>query len=78
MTCLPPERIIGIETFYTTHEGIGGKLRRLPEDFTVTELSCYPSQHDNGVYTIAEVTAKNWETNLLIRAVAKQLHISRR
>lgn len=77
MNCLDAERQIGIETFFTSFEGVGGKLRTTPQDFTVKELFDYPAEKKDGKFTIAEIRAKNWETNLLIRELSNRLHISR-
>ncbi len=75
---LPTEKTCGIETFYTTTNGIKGNLRSTPEDFIVTELSASPNQKNTGRYTIAEITALSWETHRLVRELAKQLNISRK
>ncbi len=77
MKVLETEKNIGIKTFFTPYKGIGGKLRSIPEDFIVKEVSNYPSKKENGRFTIADVTAINWETNLLVRELSNQLHISR-
>ena len=77
MKVLATEKNIGIETFFTPFEGVGGKLRSIPEDFVVREASNYPSEKENGRFTIADVTATNWETNLLVRELSNWLHISR-
>lgn len=77
MKVLDIEKNIGIKTFFTPFKGIGGKLRSIPEDFIVREVSNYPSKKENGRFTIADVTAINWETNLLVRELSNQLHISR-
>ena len=77
MNVLDTEKIIGIETFFTPFEGIGGKLRLQLEDFIVNEISSYPPKTEIGRYLIADVTTLNWETNLLIREFSKLLHISR-
>jgi len=77
MKVLKSEKIVGIETFFTPFEGIGGKLRTKPEDFIVSEVSNYPLKSDNGIFLIADVTSKNWETNLLVREISNKLHISR-
>jgi tRNA pseudouridine13 synthase len=77
MKVLGTEKNIGIETFFTPFEGVGGKLRSIPEDFVVREASNYPSEKENGIFTIADVTATNWETNLLVRELSNWLHISR-
>ena len=77
MKVLDAEKIIGIKTFLTPFNGVGGKLRFQPEDFIVQELSNYPVKSDSGKYLIALVTSKNWETNILIRELSNLLHISR-
>ncbi|HEX08572.1 MAG TPA: tRNA pseudouridine(13) synthase TruD [Thermoplasmatales archaeon] len=77
----PPleERIVGIECFYTADiPGIEGKLRTLPEDFIVIEKPLLPDRDDNGLYSIIEITSRNWETNLLLKDLSKKLHISRK
>lgn len=77
MKVLDSEKIVGIETFFTTSKGVGGKLRLLPEDFVVHEVSNYPPKKEKGKFTIADVTATNWETNLLVREISNRLHVSR-
>ncbi|UCB59075.1 MAG: tRNA pseudouridine(13) synthase TruD [Thermoplasmatales archaeon] len=77
MKLLDAEEKIGISTFFTSHKGIGGKLRAKPEDFFVSEISNYPPEKTDGKFTIADVTATNWETNLLVREISDRLHISR-
>jgi len=78
MKCLDVEKNIGIETFFTPMEEIGGKLRVVPEDFIVHEISKYPPEKENGRFTIARVTARNWETNQLVRELSSRLHVSRK
>ncbi len=78
MNVLPAEKNIGITTFLTNVDGVGGKLRSIPEDFIVTEISNYPSKKENGRFTIADVTSTNWETNLLVKEISNRLHISRK
>lgn len=77
MNVLPAEKNIGITTFLTNVDGVGGKLRSIPEDFVVTEISNYPSNKENTRFTIADVTSTNWETNLLVKEISSRLHISR-
>lgn len=77
MQVLDIEKTIGIEIFFTSFEGIGGKLRTNPEDFTVKEISNYPKEKKDGKYSIADVTTINWETNSLIKELSDRLHISR-
>ena len=71
------EAEIGLEVFYTTTPGTGGRLRKVPEDFVVEEISKYPDQSEDGKYTIANVTSTNWEMNRLVRMLSKSLRISR-
>lgn len=72
------EHEIGIECFFTSEPGIGGKLKQKAEDFIVEELSIPPAKVENGEYTIALVRARNWETNRLVRQLARSLRISRK
>ena len=66
---------IGIEVFITSSEGIGGKIKKEPEDFVVEEVSIYPPP-SNGRYVIARVKARNWEANRLVEKMAYRLGIS--
>jgi len=72
------EHEIGIDTFCTDHPGIGGKLRVRIDDFRVIELFLYPAKKDQGVFTIAEVSSRNWETHTLVQEIAHRLHVSQR
>ena len=49
----------------------------MPEDFIVREISDPPRKKDNGDYTIATVTARNWETNRLVRLMSRSMGVSR-
>jgi len=66
---------VGREKYFTDTPGIGGKLRDTPEDFEVREISIIPTLMPTGKCTIARVKARNWETNALIRILAKYLGI---
>ena len=72
-----PERAIGLEVFYTDGDGAGGVLKRSIDDFVVKEVSIFPSKDEDGKYTIATVTSRNWETNRLVRVLARSLGVSR-
>ncbi len=74
----PEESEIGLELFLSDHPGVGGKLRHQPEDFIVNEVTALPLADPLGKNTLAVVTARNWESNRLIRRFSKELHISRR
>jgi len=78
MKVLDVEKNIGIETFFTTFGGVCGKLRTVPEDFTVYEVSKRPAENKDGKFVIADITVINWETNHLVRELSKKLHISRK
>jgi tRNA pseudouridine13 synthase len=72
------ERNIGIDAYFVKKQGIGGKLRVHIDDFHVTELFLHPPKKENGIFTIAEVSASNWETHTLVQEIANRLHISQR
>jgi tRNA pseudouridine13 synthase len=72
------EHQIGIDTYYTKTPGVGGKLRVRIDDFLVTELFLFPPKKDNGRFTIAEVTCRNWETHTLVHEIAHRLHMSQK
>ncbi len=74
----PFEHEIGIDTYCSDHPGIGGKLRVHIDDFQVRELFLYPQKKENGNFTIAEVSARNWETHTLVHEIAHRLHCSQR
>lgn len=72
------EHNIGIDTYCTDHPGINGKLRVRIDDFHVTERYLYPPKKDQGNFTIAQVTCRNWETHTLVTEIARHLHLSQR
>jgi tRNA pseudouridine13 synthase len=78
MVASDEEKQIGIEVFFTSTKGIGGRLRKTAEDFVVEEISLPPPRDENGEFTIAQIKVKNWETNRFIRQLSRQLHISRK
>lgn len=72
------EQKIGIETYCTHDPGISGKLRVRIDDFRVIERFLFPPSKDQGKYTIAEVSCRNWETHTLVTEIARHLHLSQR
>jgi tRNA pseudouridine13 synthase len=58
-------------------DGTGGHLKTVPEDFVVKEISDPPREKEDGKYTIATVTTRNWETNRLVRMLSRTMGISR-
>ncbi len=77
LACTTTEALIGLEVFYTDTPGTKGRLKRDIEDFVVDEISQHPPEDPSGRFTIAKVTSTNWETNRLVRQMARQLGISR-
>jgi len=75
---LEAEKKSGIETFYTDFKGVKGKIKAIPEDFVVEEISDFPTEQKKGRFAIAEVKTINWETNRLINVLSNRLHISRK
>jgi len=72
------ESDLGLELFYTQDiPGIGGKLRKTPEDFVVDEISVLPPPSPDGKYVIARVWHRNWEMNRLVRRLSSNLKMSR-
>ncbi len=72
------ERDIGIEGYLSTTRGLGGTLKSTPEDFVVDEISSPPDADPAGSYAIATIRSREWETNRLVRKLARALRISRR
>ncbi|MBI0583398.1 MAG: tRNA pseudouridine(13) synthase TruD [Methanomassiliicoccus sp.] len=77
LECTSREAVIGLEVFYSDTPGIGGRLKRSPEDFRVEEIPSYPERVEGGPYTVVKVTAQNWEMNRLVRELSRTLGISR-
>lgn len=75
--CTTAEADIGMRCYLCPAEGTGGHLKTLPEDFIVREISDPPRAKDNGEFTIATVTSRNWETNRLVRIMARSIGMSR-
>ena len=72
------ENDLGLELFYAQGvPGIGGKLRKTPEDFVVDEISMRPPAFDDGKFVIARVWHRNWELNRLVRRFGTNLRIGR-
>jgi len=73
-----PEEEIGISVYWTKEvPGIGGRLKTVPEDFVVEELSLFPPESPEGELSAAVVRHKNWEMNRLVRRLSTNLRISR-
>ncbi len=72
------ERDLGFEGYLTTTPGVGGTLKASADDFIVEEVSSPPEPDPQGRYTAATLRVREWETNRLVRQLARSLHISRR
>lgn len=72
------ESDLGLEVFLTEGiEGLGGKLRKTPDDFVVDEISVLPPADEDGPFVIAKIWHRNWEQNRLVRRLGSNLHIGR-
>jgi tRNA pseudouridine13 synthase len=72
------ESELGLEVFLTEKiPGIGGKLRKTPEDFQVDEISILPPADPEGKFVIAKVWHRNWEANRLVRRLGSNLRVGR-
>lgn len=72
------ESELGLEVFLTEGlPGIGGKLRKTPDDFMVDEVSILPPAFPDGMFVIAKVWHRNWEQNRLVRRLGTNLRIGR-
>ncbi|UCE91673.1 MAG: tRNA pseudouridine(13) synthase TruD [Methanobacteriota archaeon] len=72
------EAKLGLERYYTEDlPGIGGKLRKTPDDFVVDEVSLKPPEKPSGAVVIARVWHRNWEANRLVRRLGSNLRIGR-
>ena len=75
--CHTAEYDIGMHYYLTDTEGTGGRIKSQAEDFIVKEISNRPKPKEGGRFTIADVTTRNWETNRLVRLLARTMSISR-
>jgi tRNA pseudouridine13 synthase len=72
------EAELGLEVFLSQDiRGIGGKLRKTPEDFVVDEISLPPTETSSGDVVIARVWHRNWEANRLVRRLSSNLRVGR-
>ncbi|MCJ2520797.1 MAG: tRNA pseudouridine(13) synthase TruD [Candidatus Thermoplasmatota archaeon] len=72
------EEEVGIQGYLTKTPPVRGRLRVTPEDFIVEEVPKELPISDDGRFLLVKVTARNWETNRLVRELSKRLRISRR
>lgn len=76
---VPPEaeRVVGMERYGTATPGVGGVLRQTSADFRVEEVP-RREPRGSGRYLVVEVEKENWETQGLVRALARALRMSRK
>jgi tRNA pseudouridine13 synthase len=75
--CDTDEADIGMLYYLSDVGGTGGRIKTYPEDFRVTEISNRPPEDPEGRHTVATVTGTNWESNRMIRLMAREMGISR-
>jgi len=73
----PLEQLLGMKYYASDTNGIGGKLRLVPEDFVVEEIPV-EKKGTTGPYLICRLTKTNWELQHAIKEIAKRLGISHR
>jgi tRNA pseudouridine13 synthase len=74
----PLERDLGMRYYASDAEGIGGKLRSVPEDFRVDEIPLEGKGGTAGPFLICRLTKTNWELQHAVKEIAKRLGISHR
>ena len=82
---LPARPEVGKERYLSHSKGIGGKLRKIPEDFNVEEIISnndkahwiWSKENNHGKHSIVKITAKNWDTHVLIKDLSRRLGIDR-
>ena len=78
ITPYPLERDLGMSYYASDADGIGGRLRTIPEDFLVEEIPLPDRGGTTGPYQICRLTKKNWELQHAVKEIAKRLAISHR
>ena len=66
---------LGLEYFVTSYQGVGGKLRYMPQDFYVEEISLPCSgKEEDGEYLHFTLEKINWDTMSAIQALARAVN----
>lgn len=71
------EEAVGISGYLTHAPPVPARVKARPEDFVVEEIPEELPLHDDGRFLVVRVTSRNWETNRLVRAMARRMGISR-
>ncbi len=69
---------LGLSTWISDADGIGGLLKVRVEDFRVEEVGKIPALDQKGRFTVALITLTDWETNRFVSRLARELSISRK
>ncbi len=72
------ESVVGVSGYLTPGAGLGGRVKASPEDFVVDEIPVDLPRSEAGRFTVARLRTRNWETNRLVRELARRLRISRK
>ncbi len=72
------ESLVGVAGYLTSGPGLGGRVKASAEDFVVEEIPAELPRAEGGRYTVALLRTRNWETNRLVRELARHLRISRK
>lgn len=71
----PLDHLLGLSWYISDQEGIGGRLRTVPEDFVVEEIADHQDKK-SGPYLICRLTKNNWDQQRAIKEIAGRLGIS--
>jgi tRNA pseudouridine13 synthase len=74
----PLEIDLGMRYYASDIDGIGGRLRTVPEDFLVEEIPLEGKGGIAGPFLICRLTKTNWELQHAVKEIAKRLGISHR
>jgi tRNA pseudouridine13 synthase len=82
----PARPEVGREEYLSKCKGIGGKLRKIPEDFEVLEFIetkakphwTWAQENKDGRHCIVKITSKNWDTHMLVKELSRRLGIGQR
>src|SRR2546430_17716320 len=70
------EGVVGTSRYFTSAPGLGGRIKASAEDFVVDEGSVDLPRSETRQYAAARLRTRNWETNRLVRELARHLRIS--
>ena len=68
---------LGLDWYATDAPGVGGRLKKRPEDFRVSERADFP-YGDEGKHAVVRVTLRNYETHEFARDLSDALGASRK